>query len=244
MSCGDSILAMRPDHRGEGGSIPTSPLHLFVENARFDEALEFVRTFHYLGTLPSSSRTNFAVRVEGRIEALASYGPCHAPRLPQDMLELRRLVKRPGSTVPLSKFLSATLRLLKATGVPGVLTWADPKAGHHGGIYQATNWIYNEPNSYNWNSHFITDTGAVVDHREAFKRFGTSSKKKVLEMNPTWSSFLPVMKYRYLMPLNVDKETLITKLNARELPYPKPAKDGAREKRIPGKWRPDRKRGP
>lgn len=238
---GDSILAMRPVLPGEGGSIPTSPLQSFVESIPFDEAMRFVQEFHYLQTLPKSSRINFAVRVAGQPDVVASYGPFHAPRLPDDMLELRRLVKRPGSSVSLSKFLSVTLRILRAAGVPGVLTWADPAAGHHGGIYQATNWIYNEPNSYSWNSHFITDTGAVVDHREAFKRFGTSSKTKVLAINPTWKSFLPVMKYRYLMPLNVNKDTLIARLNARELPFPKPKINGERENRIPSKWRPDRK---
>ncbi len=195
-----------------------------------------IRDFHYLGNLPKVVRTNFGGWLDGSLEVVASYGPCHAPRLPKAVLELRRLVKRPGSSVSLSKFLSITARLLKAKGIPALITWADPAHGHHGGIYQAANWIYNEPNSYNWNSHFITDDGRVVDHREAFKRFGTSSKTKVLKINPSWTAFLPQMKYRYVLPLNVEKHQLLESLNAREMPYPKPKYD-SRPKRLSSKFR-------
>jgi hypothetical protein len=203
----------------------------------YDHARVFIKEFHYLGTLPKSVKRNFALFVDGNVHAVACYGPIHAPKLPKGLMELRRLAKREGSEIVLSKFLSGTLRQLKKEGILGVLSWADPEAGHHGGIYQATNWIYSEPNSYNWNSHFIDDTGNVVDHRQAFKRFGTSSKKKILEINPTWKSFLPKMKFRYLMPLNADANDLLSKMNARRMPYPKPDIEGPRPFRIPGKFR-------
>lgn len=198
-----------------------------------DKAAALVEEFHYLRTLHAST----CFGVGDPVDAVAGYGPCHMPRAPKGFIELRRLVKRPGADVALSAFLSSTLRLLKRRGVLAVLTWADPEAGHHGGIYQATNWVYNEPRSYNWNSHFRTETGEVVDHREAFKRFGTSSKTKVLALNPGWSAFLPTMKYRYAMPLNITKAECLELLRARELPYPKPDVDGPREKRIASKWR-------
>ena len=44
---------------------------------------------------------------------------------------------------PVSKILSIALKvLLTAVDMKCVVSFADPEQGHHGGIYQATNWIY------------------------------------------------------------------------------------------------------
>jgi hypothetical protein len=171
--------------------------------------------YHYLGDVPAAASICY-----GNGKSVAAYGPIHAPRMPKDYLELRRLAS--DGTDVLSSFLSATLRALKSEGVPAVLTWADPAAGHHGGIYQATNWIYTEPRSYNWNSHYRKPDGTVVDHRAAYKMFGSSAKKVVLAAEPTWQAFLPPMKYRYLMPLNVSAADAIQATRSLVRPYPKP----------------------
>jgi hypothetical protein len=186
-------------------------------------AAAFVREHHYLGTLPPAIKTNFGLFRDTKLLAVAAYGPCHSARLPEGFMELRRLVRHPDSAASLSSFLAETLRSLKASDVAAVVSWADPAAGHHGGIYQATNWIYTEPYSYNWNSHFRRPDGSVVDHRAAFKMFGTSSKKKVLELQPTWTAFLPAMKFRYVMPLRLRKAKCLALMKAQERPYPKPA---------------------
>ena len=188
-----------------------------------DVAAEFVRKYHYLGTLPPAVNLNYGMFDDVGLCAVASYGPCHSARLPAGFIELRRLVRHPASKLSLSSFLADTLRRLKVDGVPAVVSWADPAAGHHGGIYQATNWIYTEPYSYNWNSHFRRPDGSVVDHRAAFKMFGTSSKTKVLALQPTWTAFLPLMKYRYVMPLRLRKAKCLALMKAQERPYPKPA---------------------
>ena len=179
------------------------------------EAAAFMEKYHYLKNVPTSATIFY-----GNGKSVAAYGPIHAPRMPKDYLELRRLAS--DGTDVLSKFLAETLRSLKAAGVPAVMTWADPAAGHHGGIYQATNWIYTEPRSYSWNSHYRKPDGTVVDHRAAYKLFGSSAKKVVLTLEPTWEAFLPPMKYRYLMPLNVSLEEAIAATNSLLRPYPKP----------------------
>lgn len=191
------------------------------------EAAAVIEAHHYLGTLPRNSAPCFAC--EGNA-AIAAYGPLHMPRGPANFVELRRLVRQPGAELSLSAFLAATLRELKSRGVAAVVTWADPAAGHHGGIYQATNWVYNEPRSYNWNSAFITETGETVGHREAFTRFGTSSKKKVLALMPGWRAVLPPPKYRYLMPLSISKAEALAAIKGIEKPYPKPGENRAPER--------------
>lgn len=203
----------------------------------FIEARQFIMAFHYLRTLPTSIKQNYGLfDAAGRLMAVACYGPCHVARMPKEFLELRRLCRHPEHSQPLSRFLAETLRELKSSGVAAVLSWADLAAEHHGGIYQATNWVYTEPYSYNWNSHFKTPDGKIVDHREAFARFGTSSKKKMLEINPSWEAFLPPMKLRYLMPLNWRKNKCLSAMRAKERPYPKPATT-AMPKRIDGSRR-------
>lgn len=204
-----------------------------VEIIDKNRADRFVVEHHYLHSNPSVAQINYGLIFGNDLEAVASYGPIHVPRSPANWLELRRLVRLPDPyelSIPLSSFLSKTLRFLKKENVPAVLSWADPSANHHGGIYQATNWVYTEPYSYNWNSHFKRPDGSIIDHRAAYKMFGTSAREKVLQINPDWVAFLPQPKYRYLMPLSLSKDECLKILKARERPYPKPNIDGVRKR--------------
>lgn len=193
-----------------------------IAPASMPESREFVEEHHYLHSLPTAAKENFAAVAGGEILAIASYGPVHSPKSPKGWLELRRLVRHPTAEIHLSKFLSGTLKALKTAGIPAALSWADPAAGHHGGIYQATNWIFTAPDSFNWNSSFVTETGDIVGHRAAFKMFGTSSKHKVLALRPAWRAFRPEPKYRYLMPLSMSRQECLSALGCEALPYPKP----------------------
>lgn len=222
----NSVLAAGPlDEPVPTGARSVQPRSAAPTSIEHATAAALIAAHHYLGTLPKAVQRNFGLFVDGVLVAAACYGPCHSAKLPEGFLELRRLVKHPEYEISLSTFLSATLRTLKVEGVSAVVSWADPSAGHHGGIYQATNWIYTEPYSYNWNSHFRRPDGSIVDHRAAFKMFGTSSKTKVLALNPSWTAFLPAMKLRYVMPLRMRKEKVLTALKARARPYPKPDRE-------------------
>lgn len=200
-----------------------------IQRISRQEADAFMARWHYLGNCPAAATQCF-----GNGSSVAAYGTVHAPKMPKDYLELRRLASN-GEDV-LSRFLAETLRALKKDGVPAVLTWADPAAGHHGGIYQATNWLYTEPRSYSWNSHYLTPSGEVVDHRKAFNMFGSSARRVVLARNPDWVAFLPPMKFRYLMPLCVSAEEALAATRSLRRPYPKPAQK-RRPMRLPAKQR-------
>lgn len=180
-----------------------------------------VEAFHYSKNLPNVVRQNFGEYVDNQLEAVACYGPVVSRKAPKGWLELRRLVKRPGSSIVLSKFLSATIRELKSQKVPAILSWADPEQDHHGGIYQATNWIYTEQRG-GGNHTFITETGTHIHPRTVYSRLGTQSVPAVLTLKPGWTSFLPKTKHRYLMPLNIRKEKALALLRTKAMPYPKP----------------------
>jgi hypothetical protein len=200
---------------------------LRLQEIAASDAADLLRRQHYLGNSPTNAAPCFGMLAGDLLYAAALYGPLHMPKGPVGWLELRRLVRAPDFPGSLSAFLAATLRELKSRGVPAVLTWADPAAGHHGGIYQATNWVFNEPRSYNWNSSYKTESGAVLTHRDVFKLLGTSAKAKVLALRPGWTPFLPLPKYRYVMPLNISKRDALVALGGIEKPYPKPAHEGA-----------------
>lgn len=192
-----------------------------IERVDAASVVDFMKENHYLGTVPNTSRFCFAGYENGKLKAVAVYGPCQAAKLPRDYLELKRLAAC-GLDATLSSFLAHTLRLLKDYGVRAVLTWADQDQGHHGGIYQATNWIYAEPRSYAWVHHYRAPDGTVIDHKKAFAKFGTCSKKKLAEIAPYLEPFLPAMKLRYLMPLNATESDCLRELRAIKKPYPKP----------------------
>lgn len=109
---------------------------------------------------------------------------------------------------PVSRIAALAIRFLKAQspGIKLIVSYADPEEGHHGGIYQAMNWIYRGLSSkaikvwYNnkW-SHKKTVDDAGVNQ--------TNLKKKVVQG-----------KHTYLMPLDAEIRSKVATLAK---PYPK-----------------------
>ena len=115
---------------------------------------------------------------------------------------------------PVSRIVAQAMRFLKrqSQGLRMIVSYADPEAGHHGGIYQAGNWLYTGPSG------------------EAVKVFykGKWSHKKTVDDAGVLQANLPKKKvqgkHRYLMPLDDAMRAQIAPLAK---PYPKRAKDQA-----------------
>jgi hypothetical protein len=194
-----------------------------VYKCEFNEAKRIIERYHYSHNLPYQCAPLFAI-TEGSspiIEGVAAYSIPLARMAPRDWLELRRLACVPGYNFKLSYFVSRTLKILKREGVPAILSYADPEHMHHGGIYQASNWIYVGP-SIGGQPLFVTDIGEIVHPRTLYSRYGTQSIPKILSINPTWRTFHPIPKHRYIMPLNLRKKKALEIIKCEELPYPKP----------------------
>jgi hypothetical protein len=109
---------------------------------------------------------------------------------------------------PISKIASLAIKFLKkqSTNLRLIVSYADPEQGHHGGIYQAMNWIYKGESAeavkvfYNgkW-SHKKTVDDAKVDQRNL-------PKKKVAG------------KHTYLFALT---EEVLSDIKKLAKPYPK-----------------------
>jgi len=135
----------------------------------------------------------------------------------QEACELTRVALRSHET-PVSKMLSLSIKMLKSSnpGLRLIISYADSNQGHLGGIYQATNWVYEGEFA---NERGILINGNLVHRRTINARYGTSSidflqnhiDKKAQVVTGT-------EKYKYLYPLDDDMRKQIEPLRK---PYPK-----------------------
>ena len=119
---------------------------------------------------------------------------------------------------PVSQIVAAVLRKLHATnpGLRLVVSYADPAEGHHGGIYQAGNWIYTGKSTPQ--ADLIVD-GKPMHKRTAHSLYGTASPEKITARSGKRAEWSPVYwKHTYLMPLDRPMRRRVEK---RRRPAPK-----------------------
>ena len=111
---------------------------------------------------------------------------------------------------PVSRIISIALKFLKKSN-PNLkicVSFADPSQNHHGGIYQAGNWIYTGKSSKTIEYFYNNDWRHVTD---IFKRLKKEQIKLLKKREKEG-------KYRYIMPLD---DQIKKKLKLISLPYPK-----------------------
>ncbi len=146
----ESIRVMHPHvQAGEGGSIPTSALQLWVSPVSFPEAQSLNRRWHSrlpeIGDPPSMMNASrcFAAVFEGAAYAAAIWTHPVARLLPQTTwLELRRLAIAPDAPRnTASRFLSVMTRLLRRERpwLVRLISYQDTES-HTGAIYRAAGW--------------------------------------------------------------------------------------------------------
>lgn len=119
---------------------------------------------------------------------------------------------------PVSKVVSIAVRMLKkqSIGVKLIVSYADPKEKHHGGIYQAMNWVYvgsSRP------QRGVLVAGAFLHKRSASARWGTASPEAIRRKTGLNVEYGPVeWKHTYLYPLDAEMRARILPLAK---PYPK-----------------------
>lgn len=181
-------------------------------------------TWHYSGCLPVGKLVKVGAWECGRFigVVLFSRGANHnlgtAYRLPQtEVVELTR-VALTEHKVPVSRIMSLALKFLQKTsaGIRLIVSYADPKQGHHGGIYQATNWIYT--GTTRATRHLIVN-GQPMHKRSAHSQWNTSSPTMITRMTGLPASYgPPEFKHVYLMPLDDGTRDRVLPLKQ---PYPK-----------------------
>ncbi len=130
-----------------------------------------------------------------------------------------------------SQIVSRSIRFLakKSPGLRLIVSYADPNQNHHGGIYQAGNWVYTgkTPNSF-----LYKDTKGRVWHQRQVSKSGVKPQygtMRVVAKIDDCEKIPQLGKHRYLYPLDKAMRRQIEPLAQ---PYPKRADVGEIESRA------------
>jgi len=183
--------------------------------------------WHYSGCLPAGKLVKVGAWEHGKFIGVVLFGRgannrmAQAYNLSQDQAcELVRIALT-KHTAPVSKIAAQAMRFLKrqSEGLRLIVSYADPKQGHHGGIYQAGNWIYSGRSQA---QRELLINGTFTHKRSAHAKYGTASPEKIAAMSGAKVEWAPVeWKHVYLMPLDAQMRERILPLSK---PYPKRAK--------------------
>lgn len=203
------------------------------------KAAEFaVRHWHYSGTMPRSRLACYGVWEDGRFVGAVIFGRGATPNIGKpygldqtEICELTRIALR-DHIAPVSQIVAESVRILgrKSPGLRLIVSFADTAHGHHGGIYQAGNWIY---------------AGASVDarirmngriyHRRTLHRGDGRPRQSIpwirANIDPNAETVADLPKYRYLLPLDRAMRRQIEKIRQ---PYPSAVEGSEVSRSAPG----------
>lgn len=136
--------------------------------------------------------------------------------------ELTRVALRDHVT-PVSRIVAVAIRFLtrQSPGLRLIVSYADPGQGHHGGIYQAGNWMYVGLGSAN--RHLLVN-GEAMHKRTAWSLYGTEDVEALKAKGLDASYQQASRKHTYLMPIDKAIRPELEKLRK---PFPKRAKTDA-----------------
>jgi hypothetical protein len=124
-----------------------------------------------------------------------------------ELCELTRVALMDHKT-PVSRIVSIAMRMLikQSPGLRLIVSFADPMQDHHGGIYQAMNWLYVGSSQA---QREVIVNGKVMHKRTAHSLYGTI--KGLEKSDVLW-------KHKYLMPLD---DAMRKQVEPLRKPYPK-----------------------
>ena len=199
---------------------------LKIDWATHEAAKYACENWHYSKCLPVGKLVKVGVWEKGRFIGVVLFGRGANKNmlkpfgLNQDQgCELVRVALKKHIT-PVSRILSISLKMLKQSNknLRMVVSYADSHQGHHGGIYQAGNWIYD--NDVKLDGLIVN--GKLMHRKSIYSKYGFNSveKLKKIGINCKWATVKP--KHRYLMPLDKHMRKKIMFLAK---PYPKRAQN-------------------
>jgi len=196
---------------------------LRVAACKRDAAVYAVEHWHYSKTMPVGRLVHHGVWERERFIGAVLYGRGANNHLGsgyglpvEQVCELVRVALREHAA-PVSQIVAESLRLLKRSnpGLRLVVSYADPAHGHHGGIYQAGNWLYVGESGAT--PEFLIH-GQQMHMRSLHARHWRQSLPWIREHVDRNADLVPVpAKHRYLMPL--DRATS-RRVRSLALPYP------------------------
>jgi hypothetical protein len=187
-------------------------MNLLVANASKEAAEYAAKNWHYSKCLPVGKLVKYGVWENEKFIGVVIYSRGASPHLgtaleldQTEVCELTR-VALDKHEAPVSQIVAITLSQLKKDNpaLRAVVSFADPKEGHVGGIYKAGNWLFTGV-SNSVVEYFIE--GRWMHTRNAYHHPKRPSAPK--RESPG--------KFRYIYPLD---RTMRRKVSVLALPYP------------------------
>ena len=189
---------------------------LKIDWATHEAAKYACENWHYSRCLPIGKLVKVGAWENGKFIGVVLFGRGASPNLGkkfnlgQDQcVELVR-VALTKHQVAVSKIVAIAIKFLKKSNpkLRLIVSFADPDKGHHGGIYQAGNWIFCG-DSGSTTELFIR--GRWMHMRGGFKDMTKDTPQRIM-----------VGKHRYIIALDDEMRSAIITLSK---PYPKRVKD-------------------
>lgn len=201
---------------------------IVVARCSMDAAKHAVMNWHYSRRMPSGRLVKFGVWENEQFIGVVLFGRGANDRMLQpyglkqsEGCELVRVALREHDA-PVSQIVAEALRQLKRTnpGLRLVVSYADPSHGHHGGIYQAGNWLYlgeaDETREFMVRGkqvHERTVSSWVRTHENSQTRHKRSDESRENWLRRVYDPKAHMVyvrgKHRYVMPLDKQMRRLL-----------------------------------
>lgn len=195
---------------------PPAPV-LRIDWATHGAAHYACRNWHYSRSIPAGKIVKIGVYEDQQFIGVvlfsrgANSGLGNPYGCAQDACcELTRIALTAHVT-PVSRIMTLALKFLKKNSptLKMIVSYADPEQGHHGGVYQATNWVYTGKTPV---AEEYVVNGKRMHGRTMRSQYGTHLGKDFIQVVKGSS------KHRYIMVLD---DTIRPAVEANRLPYPK-----------------------
>lgn len=179
--------------------------------------------WHYSGCLPMGKLVKVGAWENGKFIGVVIFGRGATPNLGKpyglaqtECVELVRIALRDHAT-PVSKIAAIAIRILKKSNpnVRLIVSFADRSQGHHGGIYQAGNWVYSGEGQP---ATFYMIKGKLTHPRSIGAKGLAQNMKGARQLDPKAEAVEVPGKHRYLMPLDKHMRKRVQSMSK---PYPK-----------------------
>jgi hypothetical protein len=205
-----------------------SSVELKIDWATHEAAKYAVLNWHYSKRLPVFGTVKIGAWENGKFIGVVIFSRGATPEIGSpyglkqtEICELTRVALRKHES-HVSKILAIALRFLKqhSPGLKMVVSFADTTQGHHGGIYQATNWTYAGAAK----THAYKVVGKIWHPKSLHSKYGKGGQSIAWlrsNVDPHASRVDAGEKHRYLMPLTDEMRNQVAHLSQ---PYPKRSK--------------------
>lgn len=186
-----------------------------------------VMHWHYSRSMPSGKTVKIGAWEDERFIGVVIFGYGATPEIGKpyslrqvEICELVRVALN-GHASPVSRILSVAIKMLRkqSPGLRLIVSFSDTAQGHHGGIYQATNWYYVGSECY----HCYRVMGKMIHPKTLHARYGVGGQsipwlRSHVDSNA--ERIHTIAKHKYLYPLDDAMRAQIAPLAK---PYPKRA---------------------